>query len=386
MRIGLVIEYFDQRRGGAEHWTFQLAQRLLKQGYELHVVSMGFGPEALRMPITRHQIPEAPTRMGRAAAAERKLRSLSLDVIHDVGLGWYNDVFQSQDGSRLAQFDRKLLALPPWLRPVKRQMFRVLPRYRNFRRLVGRQFADHGQIMLAVSQMVADDYQSYHGVPEEQIRVVYNGVDTQRFSPDHRESHRQSTREKLVSRADEVLFLFVGHDFRRKGLATAIRATGRLADEGHPVRLVVAGKQSTGLYVRLARRCGAERAVTFAGCVADPVPYYAAADAYVLPTFYDPCSLGVMEALAFGLPSLTTQANGAAEVLADDVNGFVLADPNDFMQLAAQMRALLDASTRRRMGKAARTSALGYTLDRSCQQIIDIYHTIPGSQRRQRAA
>jgi len=382
MKIGLVIEYFDPRRGGAEHWTFQLAERLLKRGYEVHVVSQGFGPDAARLPIVAHELGAISSRLGRAKAAEKKLRSLTLDVIHDVGMGWFCDVFQSQDGSRIAQWERKLLLLPPWARPFKRQMVRVLPRYREFRKLAAGQFADPGRIMLAVSKMVARDYQHYHAVRPEQIRVVYNGVDTHRFSPAHRQIHRESVRGRLDVGAKEVVFLFVGHDFRRKGLATALRAIGRLLAGGAPVRLIVAGGKRTGRYVRMARRCRASRAVTFLGPIGDPVPYYAAADACVLPTFYDPCSLVVLEAAASGLPSVTTRANGAGELLTDGVDGFLLRDPGNDEELADRLGDLLHPAVRRRMEDAARQLALQHTLDRSCDQIVDVYHEIARSQRR----
>jgi UDP-glucose:(heptosyl)LPS alpha-1,3-glucosyltransferase len=206
--------------------------------------------------------------------------------------------------------------------------------------------------------------------------LVYNGVDTQRFSPHHRAEHRRQIRARLGVADDEVLFLFVGHDFARKGLATAIRALGHLHADRRPVRLVVVGGKPVGTYKRLADRCGVRSQVAFAGSVADPIPYYAAADAYVLPTFYDPCSLGVLEAAASGLPSITTSLNGASELLTDGVDGYLLADPADDYGLAVPMQWLLDPVLRHRLGEAARQLALQHTLERNCDQIAAIYREI----------
>jgi UDP-glucose:(heptosyl)LPS alpha-1,3-glucosyltransferase len=381
MKIGLVIEQFDPRRGGAEQWTFQFAERLLARGHEVHVVAQGFGPAARRLPIEAHPLRPISSRLHRAAAAERQLRRLAVDVIHDVGMGWHFDVFHSQDGSRLAQWEQRLLCLPRWLRPVKRGMMRFLPRYREFRKLLARQFADPQRVMLAVSQMVARDYQRLHGIAPEQTRVVYNGVDVQRFSPARRGEYRQAVRRRLSIGDDEIVALFVGHDFRRKGLATAIRAVGRLAREDHPVRLVVVGGKAAWRYLALALWCGAGGHVTFVGTAEDPVPFYAAADVHVLPTFYDPCSLAVLEAAASCLPSITTGHNGASELITEGVDGHVLSDPADDQRLAARLRALLDPSLRCRMGEAARRMALEHTLDRSCDEIVGVYQSLARARR-----
>jgi len=382
MRIGLVIPHFDPRRGGAEQWTFQFARGLLARGHEVHVVAQRFAPGASSLPIVAHPLGKTHTRTGFATAAERHLRSLTLDVIHDMGAGWCCDVFESHDGSRFAQWERKLLLLPSWARPVKRLLIRWLPRYRSFRKLCRRQFADPRRIVLALSRMVAQDYQRYHGVGPEQIRLVYNGVDTRRFSPAHRPAHRDAVRRQLEVRRDEVLFLFVGHDLHRKGLATALRATGRLVRQGAPVRLAVVGGRRAGRFARLAGRCGAAEAVRFLGSIPDPVPYYAAADVYVLPTFYDPCSLGVLEAAASGLPSVTTRCNGAGELLTDGVDGCLLDDPTDDVALADCLRALLDPALREPMGEAARQTARRHTLDGNCDEVLAIYREVVGVRAR----
>lgn len=381
MRIGVAIEQFCPTRGGAEHWTYQFTCHLVRMGYEVHVIAQRFGPEAEQLPIVAHRIRKARSRVHLAELVEAKLRTLPLDVIHDMGIGWYCDIIHSHDGSRFAQWEQKLKLLPPWLRPLKRRMIRVLPRYHRFRKLVARQFADRGQIVLALSKMVARDYQRYHAVRPQRIRLVYNGVDTERFSPDFRPRYRESIRRRLAVGDGEALFLFVGHDFQRKGLATAIRAVGRLVAEGLPARLAVVGGGPLGAARRLAWRCGAQRAVTFIGSIKDPVPYYVASDAYVLPTFYDPCSLGVLEAAACGLASVTTPFNGAGEMLTEGVDGFLVDDASDDRAVAERLKTLLAPATCRRMGDAARRLALAHTLRRNAEQIAELYHEIAHRRR-----
>ena len=208
---------------------------------------------------------------------------------------------------------------------------------------------------------------------------MYHGTDNVRFSPEHRNRWREQVRDRLGVCEDEVMLLFVGHDYQRKGLSTAVRAANRLADEGAPVRLVVVGGKKRRPLPAVDPTNGV---VINVGAIDDPVPYYAAADVFVLPTFYDPCSLSVSEAAASGLPSVTTRFNGAAELLTEGVDGSVISDPADDVELAGVLRPLLDAGVRQRMGEAARKLALRHTLDRNCDQIVSIYQHIAGRKLR----
>ena len=216
------------------------------------------------------------------------LRRLDLDVIHDIGMGWHSHVLQSEDGSRIAQWEYRLKLLPRWLRPWKRRMIDALPRYRDFRTLMARQFGDPDRLVIAVSKMCAGHYQQYHGVSPERIRLVYHGVDVERFSPARAASCRGPLRRQFGIGEEELVFVFVGHDWRRKGLATAIRAVQRLADAGAAARLlVVGGKSRPPIF---GGKSSSRPIVLFAGSVDDPAAHYLAADAFVLPTFYDPCA------------------------------------------------------------------------------------------------
>ncbi len=116
MKIGLVIDCFDPRRGGAQEWTRQYAGYLLARGHEVHVVTQLVAGGAERLPIVAHCLGPIASHLGRAEAAEAKLRTLDLDLIHDIGVGWHCDILQSEDGSRIAMWEHRLKLLPPWLR------------------------------------------------------------------------------------------------------------------------------------------------------------------------------------------------------------------------------------------------------------------------------
>ena len=385
MRIGLVIESLDPRRGGAEQWTAQFADWLARAGHEVHVVAGDFSPHVANLGIVTHRLPAVRSRIEFAQAAERRLDQLSLDVTHDMGYGWHCDVFQPHGGSRAAATEQNLLLAPCWLRTIKRQAARCLPRHREFHRLAMAQYMADDRLFIALSRRVARDFERFHGVHRDQIRLVYNGVDIERFSPDHRRRYRAVVRAELGMADHETLLLIVAHNFRLKGVPTLLASVASLVRAGHPVRLaVVGGKRQPGV-ARLAARLGAAPATTFVGPVDDAVPYYAAADVYVQPTFYDPCSLVVLEALASGLPVVTSCFNGAGELLTPGVEGWLVTNPADPNELTESLWPLLDPAIRAPMSAAARRLALAHSFDRNCRELLSVYEEV-AARRGRRAA
>ncbi|MGA2063451.1 MAG: glycosyltransferase family 4 protein [Thermoguttaceae bacterium] len=373
MRIGLVLDRFEPSRGGRERWTYAFAQRLAARGHEVHVVARRLGEAALRLPAALHRVTCERSGLAFAEAARQALEPLALDVVHDMGTGWFCDVFQPHGGTWASVNDRKLLFVPPWLRWLKRGANRLLPRQRRFRKLMALQYAERGQAIVALSRLGAADFTRFHGVAPERIRVIYNGVDGERFSPARCAPHRDEARRRLGTGPETVLALLVAHNFRLKGVATLLGAMARLAAQRLPVQLVVVGGGKLDPWRQQARRLGLDERVTFVGQVDDPVPYYAAADLYVHPTFYDPCSLVVLEAAACGLPVLTSRYNGAAELFREGHEIALISDPADCGELAGAMRELLDAATRGRMGAAARQTALAHSFERNVDEILAVY-------------
>ena len=375
MRIALVIPEFDPSRGGAERWTYDFAGQLVARGHEVHVVAERFAdvPEGVAAHRVESRAGGWSRRLSFAAEAEAALRRLDCEIVHDMGHGWYGNVFLPHGGTRQGSFRQNLLwqgRVAGWL---KRAGAGVLPRYRTFRKLEERQYrCDGSRLFVALSEMVKRDMVRYHGVPDDLVRVVYNGVDTERFSPVHRARDRDAVRRRLGV-GSETLFLLVAHNFRLKGLFPLIEAMGLLAREGHGVRLAVVGRSNPRSFIAQARRQGCQSRVAFLGDAGDPVPLYAAADVYVQPTFYDPCSLVVLEALASGLPVITSVYNGAGELLTPPREGYVLNDPADVRELAGRMRELLERERREEAGGAARRLAEAHSVGTNTEQLLAVY-------------
>ena len=270
MKVVLVLDQFDWRKGGLESWTWQFARLLKKRGCEVHAVAFGFHPDAERETgIIAHRLERPRSRLARAEALERHLGTMQADIIHDMGAGWHADVFHPHGGSILATRAQNRLRIPRW----RRLKFWTTRREREIREIELRQHARPGAVTVAVSNMVKQHFETLDRMPAEKIRVICNGVDLEKFSPAHRDEPRQRVREQLGI-GSEVLFFLLAHNPGLKNAATLIRATGLLVAHNLPARVVIAGSDRTGAYQRLAAKCGAGGRVTFLGLV-DPVQYAA---------------------------------------------------------------------------------------------------------------
>jgi UDP-glucose:(heptosyl)LPS alpha-1,3-glucosyltransferase len=376
LRIGFQIEHLDPARGGAETYVYRFAEELLAAGHEVHLFAADFGkvpPGAFSHRIMRRGLSRWGRDLRLARAAERAVRRERLDVTVAVGHTYGADVLHPHGGTlRGGRRQALRLVRRPALRALKAAFDALNPRVRSRLSIEARQFAEEPPPeVVAVSRMVWRDVQEFYGVPDDRLHLVYNGVDLERFSPAACLSKRQEARAAMRIEWGETCFLLVAHNFRLKGVRELIEAAAAL-HRRTPWRVIVVGKGDPRPYERLARRLGCRDRFSFPGPAADVLPAYAAADAYVHPTWYDPCSLVVLEALACGLPVVTTAFNGAAELIEDGRDGFVLDTPRNAAALVGAMEALLDARRRAEMGRAARAAAQQCSLGRNLRQMTAV--------------
>jgi UDP-glucose:(heptosyl)LPS alpha-1,3-glucosyltransferase len=376
MKIALVIGDYNAFGGGAERWTDRHANYLLRAGHEVHLVARSF-----RNPPTGavlHPIDVRRSRIRFAARAEQILHRLGADAVHDMGAGWFGDVFSPHHGTRVGGFRAGDDRAPPWRRPIRQWMRRWMPRYLEFHALEDRQFARGSfRTIVALSQRVKNDMVKFFDVEPSRIEVVYNGVDVERFTPPHGpqlQSHRNNIRQAWGWR-DRVVFLLVAHNFQLKGLDCILRAMARLRRSETKFGLAVAGDDDSRRYRAIADRLGINSDVRFLGDQKESASLFQAADVYVQPTFYDPCSLVVLEAMASGLPTITTAANGAGELLQQGRSGFILDDPKDDLMLSEFMAATLDEQFRRVAGERARLAAESNTMDANSKRYLNLYRS-----------
>jgi UDP-glucose:(heptosyl)LPS alpha-1,3-glucosyltransferase len=200
-------------------------------------------------------------------------------------------------------------------------------------------------------------------------------VDIERFHPRNKR-YREEIRSHYGLSSENLLLLFVSHNFRLKGLRYLIRALSLVTAKKSNVKLLVVGRDRAEPYRRLAKKMGCADKVFFTGGVSNLERYYASADMLVHPTFYDPCSLVVLEALASGLPVITSRYNGAGGIISEGREGFVVKDPRDIHVLAEKILSLSRPSMLKVTSRAARRLGERYSHERCYQEMLKAFQEI----------
>ncbi|MCX7157294.1 MAG: glycosyltransferase family 4 protein [Rhodocyclales bacterium] len=268
------------------------------------------------------------------------------------------DIYRAGDGVHATWLElrnKPLDAYSPWHRytlAAEAEMFR------------------HSKLRTVIcnSRMVRDDIARRFGLAGDKLQVIYSGVDLDAFHPRLREEKGRALREKTGVGATTPVLLFVGSGYQRKGLPTLLRALSRM--QRSDARLWVVGRDKDETLMRkLAQTLGVDERVLFLGAQTDVKPFYGAADVFALPTLYDPFPNAALEALACGLPLVTTTTCGAAELVTAD-NGLVVS-AGDVAALAASLDALCARAPA--MRDAARASVAHLDLAQMAAQLMALY-------------
>jgi UDP-glucose:(heptosyl)LPS alpha-1,3-glucosyltransferase len=379
MELALCYEKIEPHRGGAERYIADLAGWLVADNHSVHIYASSWDASALPTCVHYHPIREVrgprfirPWRF--ATACARALRRGRHDLSIGFNKTWGQDILYPQGGLHAASAEHNLLKHHSRFR---RQLARLMQRFdlahRSFMLLERRQYLGKGRpVVIVNSNMVKDHFQTYYGTSKNDVRVVRSAIAPERFTEDDRPKRRQECREQWGIAPGETVAVFLAMNYRLKGLEPLLRAVKQLPDE-KPFRLLVAGSPRTDVFRRQARRLGIERRVVFAGYCPSPRDCYFAGDFLVHPTFYDPCSLVVLEALACGMPVVTSRYNGAAELLSPPHDGYVIDDPHDHAHLGWCMAQLLDSSRRIACTQAIRRRAGQWTSAHHYRQLQQIF-------------
>ena len=225
------------------------------------------------------------------------------------------------------------------------------------------------------SAMVATEIRAEYGVPSENLHVIYNGVDLERYSRENLINNREKTRKQFGVPGSVPLILYVGSGYQRKGVKPLLKAM--ISDDLRNIdaRLAILGADKhLDRYKGLAEQYKIADRVIFAGPQHDVAAWYGAADIFALPTQYDPCPNAALEALAAGLPTVTSPTCGVAELIDSPLAGAVVS-PQDTDAMAFELARLLEASVRSdgAAQKAARSCVDHLSWSAMSQQLQDLY-------------
>jgi UDP-glucose:(heptosyl)LPS alpha-1,3-glucosyltransferase len=235
--------------------------------------------------------------------------------------------------------------------------------------------------LVAVSKLVSRHLKEFF--QRTDACVIPNAVDTDRFNPQVRVQRRDGARAGLRLSPNIFTLLMIGNDWAKKGLETLLLCLAECRDLS--IKLLVVGHDDQTIFLPIVERLALEDRVQFHPPVEDIERFYAAADLYAGPSLEDSFALPPLEAMACGLPVITSVNNGGSQVIAEGLNGFVLADPRDTMELVALVRRLHgDPALCARVGHYAARTAEGCTWERNAQEMWGrLVSALEEKQRRQ---
>jgi UDP-glucose:(heptosyl)LPS alpha-1,3-glucosyltransferase len=357
MKLAIVRQKYTPF-GGAERFVERALAALRTRGADVSIIARQWQGDLQGVRVDPFYLGRTWRDAGFARAVQRLILQKRFDLVQSHERIPGCDIYRAGDGVHATWLDLRNKAadrLAPWHRytlAAEAAMFR------------------HPSLRAVIcnSRMVRDDIARRFEVADDKLQVIYNGVDLEAFHPRLRDDMGRVLRQKSGVDPATPLILFVGSGFARKGLPELLHALAR-AGRRDALLWVVGRDKQESLLRKLAQTLGIDDRVIFFGAQSDVRPFYGAADVFALPTRYDPFPNAALEALACGLPLLTTTTCGAAELVTAD-NGVVIA-AGDVAALADGLDALCGRAAI--MRDAARRSVAHLELTQMAAQLVALY-------------
>ena len=391
-KVAIITERIDIGLGGAERSVFELASELSRQDCRVDVLAAKGQAKAKDIHILCQNLPgRRANYFAFAKAIKKYLTTNHYDIVHSVLPFDFADVYQPRGGTyaesilrNAASYQNKFI-----------ESYKRITAFANFQRTLLLQAEKRicrnpdGPVIIAISEYVAEQFRRHYGVSAKRLMVVPNGVKVDR-QIDKIESDRlrvQILAQSGMREEDKpVLFLFAANNFRLKGLAVLIKAMRAAKEaEGKKALLIVAGRDNPVKYQVLAEKLRVGGKTIFLGEVRNIQSILTIADVAVLPTFYDPASRFILEALAAGRPVITTRFNGAADLFIDNRHGKIIDRPENVPALAAAISYFTNEANIKSASEAIIADNLRdkISVARAAEQLVSVYDSIIDKRKRQ---
>ena len=377
MKIAIIRQKFVLY-GGAEQFVQGYIQQLAEAGHDIHIFANQWSssdhPNIHLHHVRAFKLNSFIRTLSFAWFAARAVGKESFDIIQSHEKTWKQNVYRVGDGCHKEWLDQRKRFLPA----LKRFSLSYNPFHRLILKLEKNIF-ESGQCkkFIAISQMVKNDILKHYHCPQENISVVYNGVDLTRFHPENKNLYRENIRKELEIPINSVLILFVGSGFERKGLKAILQATQYFKSKDW--KLVIMGKGKWKKYIHFVPE-NLRSQIIYKEPVPDIEKYYAAADIFALPSIYEPFGNANLEALASGLPVITTRHCGAADIIQHRLNGLIVETPESSEEVAENINHLFDPTVRQSMGQNGRALAEHFSVGKNTHEMVKVYEEIIASQ------
>jgi UDP-glucose:(heptosyl)LPS alpha-1,3-glucosyltransferase len=383
MRIAFVIYNYSESKGGVERYAYDLARYLIRDAHDIHIfchqADESFSQSKIDH-LTFHIVPANGLfsffkYRSFADNAASILSNDKFDLIQGFGRTYSQDVYRVGSGCHWEYLKNR----HPSMRNILGRVVQSLnPRNQVIMELEKKSFAPGAyKKIICISKKVKEEIQRYYYIHEKDISVIYNGIDPERFNTGNKKKYHFEVRKELGLNDNEILILFVGSGFERKGLQYAIEGLAFVPENYRSnIKLLVVGKGNVNKYQAIAGKYGIKNQVLFIGPQSRIERYYAASDIFLFPTLYEPFGTVCLEAMASGLPVITTQRAGASEIMSDSIDAFIIPEPLDSKIISEKIIFLSDKIWRENMGKAAALTASKYSFETNFRCVKEIYGEI----------
>lgn len=372
MKIAMITGAYN-KHGGVSRYVVELSERY-KREHEMHVYANSW---INSNNVVFHRVPQIEKPMS--------LKEGSFALISYLKIKKTKDEYDIIHGQNTASLYQTILTMhschKAWTKYYK--SWGTLQNIRGSINIVDRillpiekkNLEKGSKKIISVSEGVKKEILENYNVPAEKITVIPNGVDLEEFKPNPEK--RKEIRNKYAIEENDIVLMFSGYEFRRKGLEYIIKALPELDKN---LILFAVGKSNPKSFQNLASELGVSDNIIFTGFVPEIKDYYAASDIFVFPTAYEPFGLVITEAMASGLPVITSKIAGAAELINDGYDGVQLNEPNNVNEIAEKINLLVDdESFRRQMSRNARKTAEKYSWDKVAKKTLEIYEEVTRS-------
>ena len=373
MRVGLVARRFDPAGGGTERDLIVTAQCLAEAGHDITVYAAEVRGTVRRWRVVQvgSRWPSRPLQLMRFAwEAPAQARRDGADLVLSFARAVGADILRSGGGAHSAY----LRSARRWRGEWAAAAMRLRP-YHRAQIIVERSAFKSPTLRkaIAVSQLVRTQLIDEFDLDPDKAVTLYNGVDLERFHPSSL-AERARFRQMYEVETGAPVVAFVGNGFARKGLGPLIEAWPAI--KSRPYLLVAGVDRSALRYIRLAHRLGIGSRVRFLGAVGQIEQLFHAADAFALPSFFEPFGNVVMEAMAAGLGVLASAQSGVAELLPAAMHPFVVKDPGNSAEIAERLAALLE--TKHQSKDAVRAAAEAHPWSGYTAGLLEIIDSAKG--------
>jgi len=366
MKIALVIKSLSLSGGGAERFSRNLIRGLLARGHEISVFCFDWDDGTKQLGISLHKIPKLSKWKHPWFDFSEKVhneikKNGNFDVVFGLTQLCPQDVHRLGGGIYRYWYELKYGKFLPL------QMLRG--RVRSALKFEKQMYSPGNyKHLITISEMDKRILQKYYNVPKEKIHTIYNGFDFEEFNCKNRENDRAGICAEFKIPTKKTIALFAANNYKRKGLPQAVTS---LLKTNNPEKftLIVIGRGRTGIKKKLSNMANGKLEVIWLDHVKNPAHFYRGSDVFLFPTLYDSFANVIGEALACGLPVITTEQAGGAEFVIKGESGFVVKNAYATNEMSKHLNKFTDKDFCAAFSKKAPEIVSKHTIDRCAEEV-----------------